>query len=107
MVASAALLPQSYAVAIANWDEELRFLEQLGHDPAWREPTPEKMALALASARSIVAGVRSVLDGAVIEEHDREQLEELLDRADEVVDTLRWSAEAPEALRAAVDRECH
>jgi hypothetical protein len=106
MAASPAFLPQSYAAAIASYDGQLQFLARLGHEPGSRENASVQLAIALAGARSIAAGVTSILGTGVLADVERQQLEDLLERADDVVDTLRWSLEAPDALRAAADREC-
>jgi hypothetical protein len=97
------------AAALAFHRANVEHIEEACSHGASTKPDPHRIAAMRARARAIVAELdyldESARAGDVeLSDEQRDTLDEIRDRADELVDTLAWGAEAPDELRALADR---
>ena len=91
------------AVALVHYRATVEHIEGLCSRSDAGKPDPHRIAAMRARARVIVAELDYLDESAragdmEIMDEQRATLEEIRDRADELVDTLAWGAEAHELL---------
>jgi hypothetical protein len=96
-------VPVPPSVTIMQVAQFLGALEQSISSPEWREVAPHRIACIRAYIRMGLASLEYVDEGAQAGfwnlNHDlRTTLEETMERAEDLIDTLSWGAEAHEEL---------
>jgi hypothetical protein len=98
------------AVALVYHRANVEHLEEACSQGDWTKPDPHRVAAMRARARAIVAELDYLDESAhagdvELTDEQRGTLDQIRDRADELVDTLAWGAEAHQELGALAEAE--
>jgi hypothetical protein len=104
------LEPVHPGVAVAQIEKFLDAFDAFAASPEARIPAPRAYADARGNVKVARAILRFLLEMIDLGRWDvpqsqRAEVEALHDRADELVDTLNWAAEAPDAVSELADQE--